>query len=288
MTVDCRQLTTELGCRLSGGISTPVIIHYEYREAASGETVLYATRYTDADGVPIAPLPGDVFTPGSCSPATEFDSVVLCDPVTDVPVIVVITYNNIGVPTANGYNLDGTPYVGVIANLVQCPGVTTEADPQLMCDNGATTFIRWYVMDNGQPTGVFFDTDMAGVPYVPVGPVQLGSCSSLGTLDCAAVPAAQMQQSTCDRDYQFRTSGVITGAFVIVPSVGTQLRSWTLLAHAGDVTLTNGPDAGAVWPRGFTASFSAPNNGQGAERGRFPTPPAFLSIGQYIVEWVEG
>jgi hypothetical protein len=90
-----------------------------------------------------------------------------------------------------------------------------------------------------------------------------------------------------DRDYQDRTSGIVTGAFSIVLGAG-DLRSFTLLVpHGVVVTRTNGPDAGAQFPAG-SYSFSAPNAGGQVGRGRFPILPAFTSTGEYMVTWTEG
>jgi len=65
---NCTQLTTVIGCRADGAGEPlgAVVIHHEYRLAASGESVLYATRYTDAVGNPLALGVGETVTPGDC------------------------------------------------------------------------------------------------------------------------------------------------------------------------------------------------------------------------------
>ena len=56
--------------------------------------------------------------------------------------------------------ISGSPYTGNPAtDLVTCPDNDTESDAQEMCD-GTTTFIRWFVKQNGEPTGVVFDTTL--------------------------------------------------------------------------------------------------------------------------------
>lgn len=72
--------------------------------------------------LPVAPIP---FDPSSVmphvAPTPERDSFVLCDPATGSRVVVVTTYNTTtGVPSTVGYNLDGTPYGGVLTALVAC------------------------------------------------------------------------------------------------------------------------------------------------------------------------
>lgn len=105
----------------------------------------------------------------------EFDTFTLCDPNDGRPIIVVVSYSTVGVPTATAYEATGVPYAGVITSLVSC-STSLESDAELMCDD-AGSFIRWYVKNNGQPTGVTFDTDLTGAPYVPSGPVTLGPCT---------------------------------------------------------------------------------------------------------------
>jgi hypothetical protein len=56
-------------------------------------------------------------------------------------------------------------------DLVECSGSTLESDQTKLCDDNGE-FLRWYVKDNGQPTGVSYDTDMAGAPYTVVGTVR--------------------------------------------------------------------------------------------------------------------
>ena len=56
-----------------------------------------------------------------CNPS-EYDSTILCDPVTGAKVIVTTNYTSAGVPTSTTYNLDGTLYLLPIANLISCAG----------------------------------------------------------------------------------------------------------------------------------------------------------------------
>jgi hypothetical protein len=111
-----------------------------------------------------------------CNPS-EFDTNTLCDPATGLPVLVITSYSDTGVPTSTAYNADGTPHTAnAISALVAC-GSSSESDPIEMCDAGATPFIRWVVKKNGAPTGVSFDTTMNGAPYALVGPATFGSCA---------------------------------------------------------------------------------------------------------------
>lgn len=142
----------------------------------------------DCDGNPISvtgagvvqnvPHPDTVQKVQICN-RNEFDHTILCDPVTGDNVIVVTLYDpETGIPTSSAYLMDSTPYAGPIAALVACPDSDLESDALEMCDVG-TTFWRWIVKQDGEPTGTFFDTDLAGAPYTPVGPVIPGACGCI-------------------------------------------------------------------------------------------------------------
>ena len=67
MSMKCLDVEVVIGCRrFPTGTTETVNIHYEYRTAASGELVVYKTRYTDAVGAPIALAAGETVTPGAC------------------------------------------------------------------------------------------------------------------------------------------------------------------------------------------------------------------------------
>jgi hypothetical protein len=105
-------------------------------------------------------------------PVIDYDNVVLTDPATGNPVMVVVTGNP---PVSTAFNLDGTPYVGPISALKPADDFDYDSDPHPFCD-GVTSFLRWYVTKNGQPTGTVFDTSMAGAPYVASPVVTPGVC----------------------------------------------------------------------------------------------------------------
>jgi hypothetical protein len=68
--MNCTDLEKTIGC-LKDGAGTPirsVEIHTEYGKNATGGTIVVATRYTDAAGVPITLAAGETVTPGECQP----------------------------------------------------------------------------------------------------------------------------------------------------------------------------------------------------------------------------
>lgn len=80
MSIACRQLATAEVCYTDGaGVRQTLVAHYEYREAPSGATILHATRYTTAAGVPVDTSAGTVVV-GACpvgTPDVEWE--LLCD-----------------------------------------------------------------------------------------------------------------------------------------------------------------------------------------------------------------
>lgn len=114
---------------------------------------------------------------------------VLCDPNTGQEVFVSVSWpetSGPGVaPSFDYYVAGGVAYTGNPAALVACPTVEVASSPEPMCDAG-TTFWRWYVTKAGKPTGVFFDTSLAGAPYVPANAPTPGVCSP-----CQPYTAAQ-------------------------------------------------------------------------------------------------
>jgi hypothetical protein len=65
----CADIETQIGCWAKpDGTRTNVVIHYDYGSNAAGQTILRATRYTDAEGVIVVPDPtaGETVVPGVC------------------------------------------------------------------------------------------------------------------------------------------------------------------------------------------------------------------------------
>lgn len=67
--------------------------------------------------------------------------------------------------------ITGTAWAGNPAtDLTECDSNTLESDKIVLCDDNGE-FYRWIVKDNGEPTGVSYDTTISGVLYTPVGTV---------------------------------------------------------------------------------------------------------------------
>jgi len=247
MSLDCRDLVAIPGCaNMSGQPGIPVTIHYEYRDNGAGVTSAPVVRYTNADGSIFIPPAGYVVTAGACAiEAREFDHVILCDPVTGDKVTLVIAYDaGTGVPHPVAYNMDGTPWGGLIPALVACPDSDAESDPVVMCD-GTTTFIRWVVKKDGVPTGVFFDTDTAMVSYAPVGPAVPGQCGTVGDM----------------RVYIERSIDDVSMADIAATTGSKRVLSVTVKQIVGNGEVHGDTGSGAPMSAGETWSWSAVSDG---------------------------
>jgi hypothetical protein len=89
-----------------------------------------------------------------------------------------------GVPTVSYYEWGTTtPFV---LSPTQRLGALLDSDAvaesKEMCDNG-TTFLRWFVIENGEPTGTTFDTSINGASYTASGSETIGACLLPSTLN---------------------------------------------------------------------------------------------------------
>jgi hypothetical protein len=197
-----------------------------------------------------------------CDPGTDdFDSFIRCDPNTGDSIIVVVSYSTAGVPTATAYNLDGSPYGGLLSDLVQCPDADLESDPLPWCDNGQNV-TQWIVKSNGQPNGTVYWTDANGIVIPPP------SGPNLVRGVCPVV-----------RTNQWRASGVLpaNNVFNLALAAGTtDVVSFTV-SFINDF----GSIDGVVTPPG-SWTWSAE---QGQEITNLPTN--ITSTGSFYVHWTE-
>ena len=119
--MNCTEMSAVMAC-YNDGIVAPrtLVAHYEYRQDENGSVILYATRYTEIDGVTVVDTTGGTVTAGACAmipPDVEYER--LCD--TDAAGVVteffrrsITSFNTAGVPTiaVTDWALDKiTPYV---------------------------------------------------------------------------------------------------------------------------------------------------------------------------------
>jgi len=184
----------------------------------------------------------------SSSDVLEFDHTIMCEVSSGVPtgvkVLVVVTYDQAGVPTTTYTNLlTGVAWAGnPETELAACDdGTDIELEKTAMCDSG-TDFIRWYVIENGSPSGVYYDTDLTGAPYTITGVVSVGAC--------------------------FETNPIVTspdGITVVgvTPTLAPAptVKSLTVSAMIEDVTITTA--SGTIKLQdGFSFSFGDGNNNE--------------------------
>lgn len=77
-------------------------------------------------------------------------------------------------PTTKWFDFANNELDQATYSLTACD-IDLESDPKEMCNDG-TTFLRWFIKQDGLSTGDFFDTTMDYQPYTPVGAVSLGAC----------------------------------------------------------------------------------------------------------------
>lgn len=194
-----------------------------------------------------------------------------------VPYLIKICTDTLtGVATAPAtFALDGSAYTPV--NPTACPGVK-DLEVSRVCFRSIA-----------DASVLFFRLDL-------IDPVAQTVVASIWQDESGATVAAPSGVEPCsengDRAYVPRTSGLVAGAtaFAIpAPAAPAQLRSFTLLVRSGSATLTNGPDAGTVFPPG-SYSWSAPVAAPGAERGFLSFLPSLLGVagGEFMVDWLEG
>lgn len=145
--------------------------------ATTDHTVLNCDNTTaTANGVSVVLQGATTPIPVCIQNEKDFEQVYKCDPVTGNTILIRTVLNhdtNLFVTTYYDLVL-GVDWVGNPADLTECTSNTLESDNIKLCDDNGE-FYRWFVKDNGEPTGVSFDTDLSGAAYVPVGVV--GDCT---------------------------------------------------------------------------------------------------------------
>lgn len=136
-------------------------------------------------GPGLRPHPSPV-SPAPANPNADFEFTCGVDPVTGHRVFT--KWDLSQTPSAVVERLDattGAPWSGDPTTLEPCGSSPLESDPVVMCESG-TTFLRHVVKKNGEPTGVVFDTTLAGVPYTVADEslVTPGKCET----SCAKAP----------------------------------------------------------------------------------------------------
>lgn len=103
-----------------------------------------------------------------------------------------------------------------------------------MCHAGVT-FIRHFVKSEGEPTGVKFDTTLAGVPYVVTDEslVQTGECEAAAVQRTASATAADL--STLEPGTSFAVYKPDCCVVQLVTSVGTIVIPKTATAYSTQV-----------------------------------------------------
>lgn len=123
----CTQFATAEVCYNDGTANQTLVAHYEYGVDSEGKTILVATRYTDAAGVPVNTLAGTV-TAGACAlppPDVEFEK--LCDVQANGSIVEffrrsITIFDSVGTPTVTvtDWELDKTTAYTVTGDVAAC------------------------------------------------------------------------------------------------------------------------------------------------------------------------
>ena len=127
MSKSCTQMATAEVCYNNGTGNQTLVAHYEYGTDADGFTILVATRYTDAAGVPVDTSAGTV-TAGACAitpPDVEYSK--LCDVQADGSIVeffrrTITTFDSVGTPTVTvtDFELDKITEYTVTGDVAAC------------------------------------------------------------------------------------------------------------------------------------------------------------------------
>ena len=180
----CSDMTLALACWNNAGVPTQVFVHNEYRTAANGARTLHATRFTDANGVPVTVNAADV-KPGACSgAAATVENIV--SPYNALGDLVGVPVREVREFDASG-TLVSTTYYDTVTNApVTLPATAVAVTTSLaftpvvieMCEAGVT-FLRKFVY---HPSGTLFnvyDTTADGqTGFVATAAATIGRCAT--------------------------------------------------------------------------------------------------------------
>jgi hypothetical protein len=180
------------------------------------------------------------------STVIDYEKAVLCSP-SGASVLVISAINpTTGVPTPAAYNLDGSAYAGAISALVACDTPDIESDPVAMCDNGTTSFLRWFVKRDGVIIGSA-DTTLAGALYTVAGP----GLPSIGTCGVLVKPLI----------YTRNNASIVTMADILSESGATILHSVSVVQIAGTGSATGQTGGGFALLAGESHNWEATSLG---------------------------
>lgn len=231
--VKSNMLTSDLACATVNGLTVPVI-RVVVTDPSGGVT---QEQFLGQNGAPVTP---SSWTPGSCSTERFVGDLILCDRHQDLTVTpflrkLVQTVDAAGAPLVNAYRdftLDGQSVYVPTGEVTDCEA--RDVEQLLLCDPGAlaggepTRFLRRFTYN---PDGRLLrtdDTDLTGLPYVPVGT----------PTDCTP-PATPDTEShiLCDRgngNHQFLRA-IVYSATALPVALDTELDGTTPYATTGPV-----------------------------------------------------
>ncbi len=200
----CSDMTLALACWNNAGVPTQVFVHNEYRTAANGARTLHATRFTDANGVPVTVNPADV-TPGSCSGAAERIERIV-SPYSGLGELTGVPMREVRLFDATGALVSTTYYDTVTGAVVTLPvGTTIVTDTvsphvvvQPMCEAGVSFLRKFVYHPNGTLISTTDTTADGSTAFVATAAATIGAC--------AGTPPDVEFETLCDTS----AAGVVT------------------------------------------------------------------------------
>lgn len=191
--------TSDVLCDITtatGVVNALVLIQYHYNPDG---TIASTSIINATTGAPYTPV-GTVTVCPTDTAVPDNDMQVLCDRQADGTLVPFIRdYHRDAVGVINGfsnYTLGGASYT-VTGTVQSC--VPRVSESMILCDSGTPNvrFVRTYTYNSNGAIQTFFDTTLAGAPFVPTGAVH--ECGSPGTanvtLNCTDVASAQFYTS---------------------------------------------------------------------------------------------
>jgi len=177
-------MTLALACWNNAGVPTQVFVHNEYRISSTGARTLHATRFTDANGVPVTVAPADV-KPGACSGAAATVETIVSPynalgDLTGVPIREVRSFDASGALTGTVY------YDTVTGAVVALPAGTTAVTNSIgmrvvvqpMCEAGVSFLRKFVYHPSGTLLNVYDTTADGATGFVATAAATIGACAT--------------------------------------------------------------------------------------------------------------
>jgi hypothetical protein len=198
--------------------------------------------------VQVVQAPGQVLTVRMCTTENDREMVTMCAPDGSKVIVQNVTPEGAPLGTApifEAWNLDGSPFAGALATLVDCAAEKTEiSDAEFFCD-GTASYGRVTVWDvtTVPPTAIatVWQDVLGAVVPAPTNPLTVGACGE-----------STPKQLT----YIERNGGVLTMADIVAATGSNVIQTLTVVQIAGTGSVSGDSGSGAPLRPGQNQSWS--------------------------------